>query len=284
MSFTLAFDVTAANYASAPKNYQLAGYDTGPGVAWTPAMWAAHPGAVHIAQSPDLALDEGHTSDVLDCEDGAMAVGSPDIARWARYALASYASAKRPGQRRPALYQSASSVTANVNALVAGGVTSGVGLWIANWSLSTAAAIAELAAASGPFAIIGIQFNDNGPTDSDVFSTGWLDAVSGNGWVFGPVRNVAWTGGITSFSVVFTSPGTPESQGVSEYEIAVCEGNQFTTETASYPRYTPEGTDPQHFQGGSLKSGTSYTAGVRALASGGAHAGPWVAGHFTTGG
>jgi hypothetical protein len=191
MSITIGFDVTAANYASAPKGFQLAGYDTGPGVAWTPAMWAAHPGAVHIDQAPDTAVLQalfddaymfsaaGHvTSDVLDCEAGAVPVGSPLIAVWAKAALASYTAAVRPGQRRPALYCSASNVTANVNALIRGGITTGTGLWIANWNLSEAAAFTELAAASGPFAVIGIQFTDDGPRDADLFSTGWLDAVS----------------------------------------------------------------------------------------------------------
>ena len=195
MSITVGFDVTGANYASAPKGFQLAGYDTGSdGVAWTAAMWRAHPGAVHIDQAPDTAVLQalldaeydssdtfpaGHvTSDVLDCEYGAVPVGSPLTGAWAKSALASYSAGVRPGQRRPVLYQSAANVTANVNALVAGGVVTGVGLWIANWNLTEAAAFAELAAASGPFAVTGVQFADDGPFDADLFSTGWLAAVS----------------------------------------------------------------------------------------------------------
>ena len=51
MSFTFARDVTALFYDKVPKDCLLCGYDTGSsGIAWTKAMWDAHPGAVHIDQ------------------------------------------------------------------------------------------------------------------------------------------------------------------------------------------------------------------------------------------
>lgn len=176
MSITLAYDVTHANLPSAPKGVQLFGYATGSGgIAWTAADWAAHPGAGRIDQ--DVAASDG-TADVLDVENGAVPVGSAEIARWAKVAMASFAAATRPGQREPAIYMSASNVTAVVNALIAGGVKSGVGLWVANWNMTQAQAVANVLAASGPFPVIGVQFRDAGPDDVDVFSSAWLAKVS----------------------------------------------------------------------------------------------------------
>jgi hypothetical protein len=283
MSFTFAFDVTGLFFSTVPQGYQLAGYDTGSnGVAWTPAMWAAHPGAVHIDQDPQSLVV---TADVLDCESGAVPVGSPDIARWAHSAQDSFAAAKRPGQRRPVLYTSASNVTANVNALVNNGVTSGTGLWIANWSLSTAQALAELAAASGPFPVQGIQFADDGDYDADVFSSAWLADVSGNAWVFGPVRSLHVWPGLTTFGVSGYSPGTPESLAVSDYEIVVCQGAQLGAVIPRYPVYLPKdpGTSLFVYEGHGLAQNTVYTVGVRAVAANGSHAGPWATSTITTG-
>ena len=299
MSFTFAFDVPGFNFSRAPQGAQLCGYDTGSGgVAWTADMWRAHPGAVHIDQAPDTTvlatalgstgpLAAGHvTSDVLDVEAGAVPVGSPLLATWARAALASYAAGTRPGQRVPALYQSASNVTANVNALIAGGVTSGVGLWIARWDGNSAADILALAAAGGPFPVIGFQYEDDGPFDADVFSTSWLDTVSGNGWVFGPCRNVRfWGGATTTFGVSGNSPGTPEKLGVGDYEVTISAGTAFKVPLAGYPQYIPKDSSTSEFSftGHGLKPGQLYTAGVRAIATNGGHAGPWVTGQVTPG-
>jgi hypothetical protein len=176
---TVAYDVTGRNYASVPPG-QRCGYDTGSaGVAWTAAMWAANPGAVHIDQSPvNTPFDE--RSDVLDVEDGAATFA--DIAPWVNAAQANFASNARPGQRRPAVYCSASNVTGVVNALIASGITSGVGLWVAHFGVAESDAAAVVAAASGPFPVIGFQFSDTGgggAYDLDVFSTTWLSTQSG---------------------------------------------------------------------------------------------------------
>jgi hypothetical protein len=299
VSFTFAYDVPGFNYAQAPQGFQLCGYDTGSGgVAWTPAMWAAHPGAVHIDQAPDTAVLEAleapdwrdgvhATSDVLDVESGAVPVGSPLVAAWAKSALAAYAAGTRPGQRVPALYQSASNVTANVNALVAGGVTSGVGLWIAKWDGNKAADIAALAVASGPFPVIGFQYADLGNYDADVFSTSWLDTVSGAAWVFGPCRGVKFRGGATTtFGVTGYSPGTPEKLAVGDYEIACFEGTSFGhgAQVHGYPVSVPKGSSPAFsYTGHGVKQGAPCTIGVRAVAANGGHAGPWVTGTVTPG-
>lgn len=175
VSITVAYDCTHSNLGHVPAG-QLAGYTTGSGgIAWTAADWAAHPGAVRIDQ--DYAALDG-TADVLDVEAGAATVA--DCPGWVKRARAAYASSARPGQRRPAIYVNQSNKSAVVNALISGGVTSGVGLWLANWSISEAVSAADVAAASGPFPLIGIQFTDAGGTyDTDVFSSSWLGAQSG---------------------------------------------------------------------------------------------------------
>jgi len=175
--FTIGYDVTHANLPHAPAG-QLAGYATGVGadVRWTAADWAAHPGAIRIAQSPVLATDEAALADVLDVE--SMAATLSDCAPWARDAQASFAARRRPGQRRPAIYFSAFNVHNVVNALIGGGVTSGVGLWVANWSLGEAQAVADVLNGAGPFPVIGVQFRNDGAYDVDIWSAAWLADVS----------------------------------------------------------------------------------------------------------
>jgi hypothetical protein len=177
ISVTIAFDVTAQFFSTVPGGFQLCGYTTGSGIAWTAAMWAAKPGSVRIDQDP--AASDG-TADILDVEGGAATFA--DCPHWVEKALANYSANTRPGQRKPAIYCSASNVTNVVNALIAGGVTSGVGLWIANWNLTEASAMAAVLASSGPFPVIGIQFTDmggGGDYDIDAFSVEWLTTQSG---------------------------------------------------------------------------------------------------------
>src|SRR5258708_14161559 len=140
-------DATHASIGHPPPG-QAAGHVTGsPSVKWTPADWAAHPGAVRIAQSHLLTADEAPDADVLDVE--ACAATYADCAPWARNAQAAWAKAARPGQRHPAIYASANAIPAVVAALRAGGVTSGVSLWVANWNLTEPQAIADVLAAAG---------------------------------------------------------------------------------------------------------------------------------------
>jgi hypothetical protein len=177
MSFppiVIGYDTTHANITHLPPGQQAAGYTTGPPfIKWTDADWAAHPGALRIDQ--DFAASD-FTADYLDVETGAAT--NTEAANWYRKALASYHAATRPGQRAPGIYTSANNVTPLVNALIAAGVTSGPRLIVANWNLAQWQALAEVAAASGPYPIVGIQFADPGPYDINVFSSAWLHAVS----------------------------------------------------------------------------------------------------------
>lgn len=169
----IVFDATGSNVSHLPPG-TAAGYTTGSGgIPWSAAEWAAHPGAVRIDQ--DAAASDP-TADVLDVEAGAATVA--ECPGWAKRALADYHGARRAGQRSPAIYVSRSSVTNVVNALIAGGVTSGVGLWVADWNNNQAAATAEVAGASGPFPIVGRQFRNAGAYDVSVFSVPWLTTVS----------------------------------------------------------------------------------------------------------
>jgi len=206
---TIGYDATHQNIASLPRGAQAAGYTTGsPDIRWTDPDWAAHPGALRICQdwdvSEDLATRDADllaivTSDYLDVETGAAT--NADAPGWYKQALASYHAATRPGQRWPGFYTSANNVTPLVNALIAGGVTSGPRLIIANWNLNQpqaaaalAAALADLAAlglAGDPFPVAGFQFADPGPFDIDLYSTAWLDAVSAKPPPAGPYRHIA---------------------------------------------------------------------------------------------
>jgi len=178
MGISLVYDVTATFLVNVPGGVPLAGYTTGtPDIQWSASEFAARPGTIRICQDSG-ATD--HTADVLDVESGAATFR--DCAPWVEAAQNNYSAGVRPGQRRPAIYCSASNVSDVVNALIAGGVKSGVGLWVANWNLSEATAIADVRAASGPFPIEAIQFTDmggGGDFDINEFSDEYLSTQSG---------------------------------------------------------------------------------------------------------
>jgi hypothetical protein len=182
-------DAIHANTGHLPAGL-AAGYTTGTGIVpWTAEDWKAHPGAVRICQDPG-ATDT--TADILDVEAGAATLS--DVTQWARGAAVNYAAAKRPGQRRPAVYMSLSAVTPVVNALIAGGITAGVSLWIANWNLTAAEATALVHLGGGPFPVIGVQYRNAGLYDVSEFSAPWLGAVSGAPAPPAPARPVLQQG------------------------------------------------------------------------------------------
>jgi len=175
MAVAVGHDAIHANVSHLPPG-QAAGYTTGSAdIKWTQADWAAHPKGVRICQ--DNGSD--HTADVLDVERGAAT--NADAAAWVPRARAARTAAARPGQREPAIYTSASNVTPLVNALVAQHITSGVNLWVANWNLSDAQAVAEVQNAAGPFPIVAVQFSSGQFYDTDIFSLTWLGRVSSSG-------------------------------------------------------------------------------------------------------
>jgi hypothetical protein len=175
LPFVIGYDATHANIAHLPKG-QAAGYTTGsPDIKWTAEDWAAHPGAIRYDQDGNAS---DPTADILDVERGAASPA--ECGPWSKAAALSYATGKRPGQRMPAIYMSAGNVTTVVNALVAAGHNGGIGLIVANWSISELAAVAEVEAAAGPFPVHGIQFTDSpGFYDIAVYSTAWVNTVSG---------------------------------------------------------------------------------------------------------
>lgn len=169
---TVVYDVTGDNYGHQPSG-QLALYVTGSGgVPATEAQLQANPTAVLIDQTSASGTWDS-TADVDDFENGAVSLG--ELASRARERLTSFKAGARPGQRSPAIYASAANLTEVANALTSAGITSGIGLWVANWNLSDAQATAEVLAASGPFPVIGIQYQNAGAYDVSVFSTAWLD-------------------------------------------------------------------------------------------------------------
>lgn len=174
------YDATGVNLSHVPADGRVkALYITGSGgVPASAAQLANNPHCVRIDQSPvNTAIDE--TADVLDYENGAA--GAAQLAPWVKAALANFHSARRPGQRSPAIYMSRANVSAVVNALIAGGVTSGVGLWIADWDFNAPGAAKEVSEGSGPFPVIARQYSDKGGGglyDLDVWSSPWLANVS----------------------------------------------------------------------------------------------------------
>jgi len=175
MAVVVGHDCIHANVSHLPRG-QTAGYTTGsPEIRWTAGDWKLHPSGVRICQ--DTGSD--HTADVLDVERGAGS--DADAAAWVPRAQAAYKAAARPGQRRPAVYTSASNVTPLVNELTGHGIKNGVGLWVANWDLNNAQAVADVQNAAGPFPIIGVQYNSGPFYDSNVFSSGWLSDTSATG-------------------------------------------------------------------------------------------------------
>lgn len=265
MSITLAFDATHLFIGQLPRGVQACGYTTGSGgIAWTPADWAAHPGAVRIDQ--DAAASDG-TADILDVENGAATLA--DIPGWVRRARASFATAVRPGQRTPAVYCSFSNVTPVCNVMAAAGIT-GVGLWVADWNFTELQAIADIAAASGPYPVIGVQFTDDGDFDSDAFSAAWLDNVSGHVPAFSAPQNLTVRAGAGSVLVERCDAPAHAPAAVDHYEVSVFTGSYPSAATLvpSYPRYMKAA--PRQF--GSLQgiaSGTHMTLRVVAYAQDG---------------
>lgn len=279
MSIQIAFDCIRANIGSAPAGL-LAGYTTGsPDIRWTAADWAAHPGAVRIDQ--DAAASDG-TADVLDVEAGAATVA--EVPGWSKRALASYHAGTRPGQRRPLIYMSQVNVTPVANVLTAAAMADGsVGLFIADWDLTQAQAVAEVLAASGPFPVSGLQFKNAGLFDIDVFSSAWLNARSGPHSApvpagIGAPRNLTVQAGDTTVRVTRCDP--PAGAVVDHYEVSVFTGSYPSPATlaATYPRYMQAA--PETF--GSLQdiaSGTHMTLRAVAVDAAG-KAGAYADAHF----
>lgn len=177
LNLVIVYDCTSSKYGSfaVPPSAQMAGYGTGSGgVPWTAEQWAAHPHAVRFDQAPaDTPANE--TMDVLDVEQ--LAATLADIPQWVHEAWGSYHAAARPGQRTPAIYMSQSNLTPVANTLNAAGITSGVGLWLAE-EMDQAHAANIVQQASGPFPIIGVQFAFMGNYDISVVSADWFNNVS----------------------------------------------------------------------------------------------------------
>ena len=178
MNLTTVYDCTGANIGSfkVPPGVLLAGYVTGSGeVPWTDAQFSRFPGAIRIDQSPvNTPADE--TADVIDMENQAATLD--DLVPWVHGARTSYQLATRPGQREPCIYMSRARETDVVNTLIAGGITSGVYLWRAS-EMKAKDAASELDQAGGPFPIVGVQYEFDTTHDVSLFSTAWLNHVSG---------------------------------------------------------------------------------------------------------
>ncbi|HVH71527.1 MAG TPA: hypothetical protein VNB49_10505 [Candidatus Dormibacteraeota bacterium] len=176
MSISIVYDVTHANIGTVPAGAKLALYTTGSSdIQATAEDLAAHPGCVRIDQSPSITTVDTEADD-YDVENGAITVAEIPVV--IKAAIAHFRAGTRPGQRFPAIYVNQSNVHAVANSLMAGGVTSGPGFHLANWSISETTAIGDILAAAGPFPIVGVQFKSGTTFDTNVFSDAWLNNVS----------------------------------------------------------------------------------------------------------
>jgi hypothetical protein len=276
---TLGADVISANLHLLPARSfgAVALYVTQAGggsgyIAATEAQLAEYPDCVKIAQLP---TGDPFYADALDFEAGAAA--EAEIPVWAKGAQASYEKGSRPGQRMPAIYVSAASVHIAANALVNGGVKSGVGLAIANWNLTEPAAAQNVIDRAGPFPVVWLQYADGGNWDLDVFSTAWLNARSGapKPQGYGAPRNLKATGGHDSVRLTWQPPGTAGLPDPADYEVFIYRGTACTRATIvpTYPRNAGAVTT---WQGGSLERGKTYTCHLVASGPGNTLVRPFV--------
>jgi hypothetical protein len=191
------FDATGSNFGRLPPG-QVASYVTGSeGVPAMAVQLASRPGAVRIDQSPVITAAD-ILADFYDLETGAVTVA--EIAQLVKAGQAAFSSARRPGQRNPGVYCSASGVTPLVNALIAGGVDA-CPLGVADYSTSPAAAQAAVAHASGPYPVVWYQYADDGgggTYDLGYASVPWLNEVSG-----GPAGRPVLKAGSSGAAVIF---------------------------------------------------------------------------------
>jgi hypothetical protein len=172
------YDVTSKNYTHRPIIGQPAFYVTGtPDVMSTPLMRSSYPGAILINQS---STDQNVIADMYDVETGALTPAQvPALIKSARVERLS-----GNGRRNPGVYVNQSNMTTVVNELVAASLTN-VPLWLADYSLTVEEAITLLQGSSGPYPIVGYQYNDAGAYDQDVWLESWVNATSMTGVQFG---------------------------------------------------------------------------------------------------
>lgn len=207
------WDITGANLngLTIPAGVGAALYITGSGgVPATATQRAAHPGAVLIDQSPANTPDD-ELADVADMEAGAVTLA--DLPGWYEAALLSYQRGTRPGQRRPAVYCSASRVTEVANTFVAGRIDSGPRLWVASWDAPVESVIDTLVSSGGPFPVIGVQVKNEPTHDVSLFRGDWLDSVSRPPAARSPYP-VDQDGVIVSFTTKGTRRVTSHDSGV----------------------------------------------------------------------
>lgn len=186
----------------------------------------------------------------------------------------------KAGQSLPVLYSSRDSVQSVLNALSPLGVSrSEIRILSAHYGAGKH--ICAPATCGWSLTADGTQWTDSyaGLHGSKIDMSLLSDTFFAN-WTFGPVRNLAVASvGPSSVKLTWDSPAVPMPAGIVDYEIAIQHNG---VDVASYPRYLAKGSNPETWQGGSLKAGTAYVAMVRAQAAGGAHSGPWAKVSFTT--
>lgn len=241
-----------------------------------PYILSAFPKAQHIS----ITL-LGGDADAADVEPGAM---TPEqVPGW-------HARQRARGIVRPVVYASTYTMrTAVIPVLINAGITlADTRLWTAHYGLGehicgplTCGALGTEADATQWTSFYGGRNLDASLLAANFFGPVTVPPAD---WVFGPVRGLTVDStGPTSVKLSWSSPGTPMPLGVGHYEVGLSEGAKLGQVYKSYPREVPKlGPAAVTWQGGSLKPSTQFTAAVRAIATDGGHASPWVEATFTT--
>lgn len=231
---------------------------------------AAFPAAHHLS----IALSAARDADALDVENGAASPA--DVLPWV-------GRQGRRGVRRPVVYASVSTMRDAIWPLVSH-APGALRLWTAHYGqgehICGPHSCGEL-----PVDADGTQWTDafrapGGVVDMSVLADDFFGPEPASAWVFTAVRGLTAMPGHTSVLLSWSSPGTLAPGAVHHYQVTVRRDGQ---DVPSYPREVPKIGNPQSWQGGSLETGTGYTAMVRAMTADGSHASPWAAVTFTTG-
>jgi hypothetical protein len=195
---------------------------------------------------------------------------------------------------KPIIYTSAGDIQSVINEMSAAGISrSSYLIWSAHW---IGYHICGPGICGYPQAD-ACQYADNGFVDSDVWYSYCFAPVvappTPSDWIFSSVRGLTLNAvDNNSVNVSFTSPpsninghpNTPAPLGVSSYNIAIWANDYI--DKAAWPGYpvfvSAAGSNPHTFNGTGLNPDSSYTLGIRAVAAGNTHAGPWAYLSFTT--
>lgn len=288
--------VTASSLARGKAVY--AGYYNGSFANLTTIANRVGPGPIIVSVSPNGA----NGARAIDIESGdAVPSDAPRFWHNSNHGGTGYG---QKDEGIPIFYTSAGDVQSVINYLTWAGISrSKYLIWSAHW---IGYHICGESVCGYPQAD-ATQYSDAGYVDNDVWYSYCFSGATTTSppppttpvsdlpsdWIFQPVRGLALNAvNHNSVNVSFTSPGTTINghpnmyapMGVASYDVAIW-ANDYVNK-AAWPGYpvsmSTAGSNPRTFNGTGLNPDSSYTLGIRAVATGGTHAGPWAYLSFQT--